>query len=370
MTNTATDRIARLQAAIRPNSVAAVAVVPSANLRYLAGLDMHMNERVTVAFFPSRGKPAIVLPALEAPRAEAQARVPLSFYPWGDAEGPYAALKRCADALGLANQKIGVEYTTMRVLELRAVEQAAPGVRAEDATPILGAMRMVKDDEELATMREAARIVEAALQAAIAQLRVGMTERELAKIWDHEIRAAGSEPSFSTIVASGPNSANPHHSNSDRAFQPGDLIVLDGGAWYNGYSSDITRTIAVGEPSPEARTIYNLVLAANAAGRMAARPEATGEEIDQAARKVIVEGGYGPQFLHRTGHGLGLEVHEPPYIVAGSQEPLEPGTTFTVEPGVYVAGVCGVRIEDDVVITREGAESLTTFERELIIVKG
>src|SRR5688500_13544988 len=136
MTNTATDRIARLQAAIRPNSVAAVAVVPGADLHYLAGLDMHMNERVTVALFPSRGQPAIVLASLAAARAEATAVVPLSFYPWGDAEGPYGALKRCADALGVANQKIGVEYTAMRVLELRAVEQTAPGVRAEDATPI------------------------------------------------------------------------------------------------------------------------------------------------------------------------------------------------------------------------------------------
>src|SRR5439155_14757056 len=128
-------------------------------------------------------------------------------------------------------------------------------------------------------------------------------------------------------------------------------IILDGGAVYEGYASDITRTVALGEPGPEARRIYGLVLAANAAGRAAARPGATGEAIDKAARTVITEGGYGPQFLHRTGHGLGLEVHEPPFIVAGSRAPLVPGTTFTVEPGIYVAGVGGVRIEDDVAIT-------------------
>jgi Xaa-Pro aminopeptidase len=147
------------------------------------------------------------------------------------------------------------------------------------------------------------------------------------------------------------------------------MIILDGGCWYEGYASDITRTVALGEPTAEARRIYDLVLAANAAGRAAARPGASGDTVDQAARKVIADGGYGAQFLHRTGHGLGLEIHEPPYMVGGNAEPLAAGMTFTVEPGVYVAGVGGVRIEDDMVITDDGAESLTSFERDLIIVK-
>jgi Xaa-Pro dipeptidase len=181
---------------------------------------------------------------------------------------------------------------------------------------------------------------------------------------------AGGAPSFGTIVASGPNSANPHHSNGDRPFAAGDLIIMDGGAWHQGYASDITRTIALGQPSVEARRIYELVKAANAAGRAAAtRPGATGETIDQAARQVIEQGGYGPQFIHRTGHGLGMEVHEPPYIVGGSRDPLPVGATFTVEPGVYISGVGGVRIEDDVVVTEEGAESLTSFDRDLIVVE-
>jgi Xaa-Pro aminopeptidase len=256
----------------------------------------------------------------------------------------------------------------MRVLELRGIEEAAPGVRVEDATAIMAGLRMVKDAAELAAMRAAARIVEDALRKAIAQVRPGMTERALAGIWEQEIRAAGSRPSFEPIVAGGPNGAKPHHANSDRAFQSGDLIIMDGGALHDGYASDITRTIALGEPGPEARRVYDLVMAANAAGRAAARPGATGEEIDHAARQVIEAGGYGPQFLHRTGHGLGLEVHEPPFIVVGSRAPLAVGTTFTVEPGIYLPGVGGVRIEDDVVIAGDGAESLTTFERELIVI--
>jgi Xaa-Pro dipeptidase len=362
-----TTRIDTLAAALKGSELAAIAVVPGANLRYLAGLDMHMNERLTVAFFPAEGPPAMVLPALEAPRAQAQAQVPLRFYTWDDAAGPYEALRRCLADLGLAGRRVGVEYTAMRVLELRGIEQAAE-IQAEDATPILASLRMVKDEAELAAMRAAVRIVEAGLRAAIGQVRARMTERELAEIWEREMGVAGGAPSFSTIIASGPNAANPHHSNGERAFQRGDLIVMDGGALCDGYASDITRTIALGEPSAEARRIYELVLAANAAGRAACRPGATGEAIDRAARTVIEAGGYGPQFLHRTGHGLGLEIHEPPYIVANDRGSLAPGATFTIEPGIYVAGLCGVRIEDDVVITADGAESLTTFERELIIV--
>jgi Xaa-Pro dipeptidase len=364
-----TERLNKLTAELRSAGVDAIAIVPGANMRYLAGLDMHMNERLAIAFFPANGQPAMVLPALEAPRAQAQAQFPIRFYPWTDEAGPEAALRQAIADLGLDGRRLGVEYTAMRVLELRGIEQCAPEAVVGDATPLLATLRMRKDPGELAAMRAAVRIVEDALRGAIAQIRPGMTERELGEIWEAGMRAAGSGPSFGTIVASGPNSANPHHSNTDRAFQPGDLIILDGGCWYDGYASDITRTIALGEPSAEARRIYDLVLAANAAGRAAARPGASGDTVDQAARKVIADGGYGAQFLHRTGHGLGLEIHEPPYMVGGNAEALAPGMTFTVEPGVYVAGVGGVRIEDDVVITDDGAESLTSFERNLIIVK-
>ncbi len=363
------SRIEKLAAALRQGSMDALALVPGANLLYLAGLDLHMNERFTVAFFPAEGQPAMVLPALEQPRAQAQARFPLRFYPWHDGAGPAAALRQAIADLGLDGTRLGVEYTAMRVLELRAIEQAAPELVAGDATDLLATLRMTKDAHELAAMRRAAVITEQALRQAVAHIRVGITERELATIWDAAMRAAGSAPSFGTIVASGPNAANPHHSNTDRAFAAGDLIIMDGGALSEGYASDITRTIALGQPSAEARRIYDLVQAANAAGRAAARPGASGDLIDQAARAVITAGGYGPQFMHRTGHGLGLEVHEPPYMVTGSHAPLAPGTTFTIEPGIYVAGVGGVRIEDDVVITADGCESLTSFERDLIIVE-
>lgn len=370
---TTADRLTKLRAAMRAHSLDAIAVVPGANLGYLSGIASdHVSIRLTVAFFPTDGTPALVVPALEVPGMRAHMRVPFKLYPWDDAAGPTGALERCIADLHLdrAGWRIGIENTVMRVFELRAIEAAAPGIHVADATPVLAAMRMVKDVDELAAMRVAVHAIEEALRSTIAQIRAGMTERELADIRERNIRAAGSAPSFTAIVASGPNAANPHHHNSDRAFQPGDMIILDGGALHKGYASDITRTVALGNPGPEARAIYDLVLAANAAGRAAVHPGASGEEIDRAARAVIEAGGYGPQFLHRTGHGLGLAIHEPPFIVAGSREPLAAGTTFTIEPGIYVDGLGGVRIEDNVVITADGGESLTSFERELIIVKG
>lgn len=361
------ERLARVQAALRQYGFDVLAVAPGSNLRYLTGLDLHTKIRLTLALLPATGRPALVLPAMEQARVAAVTGDTFSYYPWHDGDGPDAALARAAADTGLAGCAIGVEHTVMRVFELRALEAAAPGARFGDAIPLFTKMRTVKDAAELAAMREAVRIVEAALRQALTQVRAGMSEREVAAIWEGEMRAAGCLPSFDTTVASGPHGASPHHANGDRPLQDGDLVVFDGGVIYQGYVSDITRTFAVGHPSEEARRVYDLVLQANAAGRAAtALPGATGASIDAAARQVIEAGGYGPYFIHRTGHGIGLDIHEPPFIVAGNDEPLPVGATFTVEPGIYLPGVCGVRIEDDLVITPAGAESMTTFPRELL----
>lgn len=360
-------RLEALSASLTSQNLAATAVVPGANLVYLAGLDMHKSERLTVAFFTAAGEVAMVIPTLEAPRARAQAQVPIRFYTWNDDEGPDQALRQCLEDLKLNGAKVGVEYTSMRILELRGIEELGE-VDAVDATNLLADLRSRKDSDEVAAIRVAVRIIEEALQATINQMKAGMTEIEVQQIWQAEVAKAGGVMSWTPIVASGPNGANPHHSNTDRKLQKGDLVVMDGGAHYGIYQSDITRTVAIGEPSEEARRIYDLVLAANTAAREASRVGATGAEIDAAARKVISDGGYGPQFLHRTGHGLGIEGHEPPYIVASNHRPLPAGAVFTIEPGIYVEGVVGVRIEDDVIVTEEGAESLTTFERGLIII--
>lgn len=373
-----TERFARFTAALRQHNLDAAVVVPGANLRYLTGLALHAYERLVLLIIPADDRPpALVLPALESERARAATRSAsgtplLHIYPWDDATGPTEALHQAVQAVSgsfAAEPTITVEHTVMRVMELRALEDALPGLRTVDATPILASLRMSKDAEELAAMTEAVQMIEMALRATIAAIEPGRTERQLAAIWKHEIFAAGAEgESFACIVASGPNSANPHHHNSDRPLQSGDMIILDGGAVVCGYASDITRTVALGQLDSTARHVYEVVLAANLAGRHAVRPGTTGEAIDQAARAVIAEAGYGEYFIHRTGHGIGMDCHEPPNIVAGSREPLTVGTTFTVEPGIYIPGVVGVRIEDDMVVTDSGNRSLTTFERELLVL--
>lgn len=362
-----TTRLPRIQEAMRCHGFDALAIVPGSNLRYLAGLTLHAGLRLTMALTPADGQPALVVPELEHARVTETAGAVFRYYPWSDAEGPGQALARAVRDAGLQpGSVVGIEHMVMRVFELRALEQALPGAQLVDATPLLTELRMVKDTTELQAMRVAVQVIEETLRQTIAQVREGMRERDIADLWERAIRSAGCLPAFETTVASGPNSANPHHTSGDRALQEGDMVVFDGGAVYQGYASDITRTFVVGHPSDEMRRVYDLVLAANAAGReAAAQPGATGKSIDAAARQVIERGGYGPFFIHRTGHGIGLDVHEPPFIVAGSRTPLPVGATFTIEPGIYLRGVGGVRIEDDVVITANGAESLTTFPRDL-----
>jgi Xaa-Pro dipeptidase len=262
---------------------------------------------------------------------------------------------------------IGVESLRMRLLEMQLLERYGPGCRFVPAEEVLAEQRLRKDERELEHMRRAIAVTEAALRLTVRQIRAGMTEREIASLLMVEILQAGGEGmAFSPIVVVGPNAASPHATPSDRPVQPGETVVIDCGATVEGYAADITRTFAIGTLEPDLARVYEVVRAANAAGRAAAGPGVPAEEVDRAARSVIDEAGYSEHFIHRTGHGLGLETHEPPYIVAGNERPLEPGMTFTVEPGIYLPGRGGVRIEDDVLVTADGAESLTTFPREFI----
>lgn len=361
-----TDRLARVQAALVAADLDALALVPGANMTYLLGLSIHSSERLAVAFCTPEGEVHMVLPALEESRAAAQALVPITFYSWTDAEGFDEALARCIDTIEL-DGLLGVEYTAMRVLELRAIEEVCAPATV-DATPLLAKLRMVKDAEEIAAMQAAVQAVEQGLKAAIDFVRPGVTEREVQRVWEEAMIAAGAQgTSFETMIASGPNTANPHHTTSDRQLALGELVMFDGGARVNGYCSDITRTVALGPISDELREMYEVVLAANRAGVAAIKPETTGAAIDHAARSVITKAGYGPYFVHRTGHGLGIEIHEPPYINTTETAPLPVGATFTIEPGVYLEGKGGVRIEDDVIVTADGGHCLTSFPRELIV---
>lgn len=361
-------RMARLRREMEQKGLDCLALVPGANLFYLTGLSFSLSERPIVALFPVDAPPAVVLPALEEPKVASQAGA-LQTYPYTDERGPAAAFQQACAALELAQARIGVEEVRMRVMEARLLERYAPDCRLVPADDVMETLRITKDAGEIARMRRAAAVVEAALRAVLTQIRPGMTEREVAGLLMVEILRGGSEGMpFDPIVVAGPNAASPHATPTNRPIRRGETIVIDCGATIGGYASDITRTVALGGLPKEMLRVYEVVRRANEAGRAAVRPGRAAQEVDRAARTVIREAGYGEFFIHRTGHGLGLEVHEPPYIVEGNRRPLEVGMTFTVEPGIYLPGTGGVRMEDDVLVTPDGAQTLTTFPGELLVL--
>jgi Xaa-Pro dipeptidase len=359
------DALRRLEVA---NGVACVALMPGANLYYLTGLDLHLSERPSVVFVPLEGALTVLLPELEAPAARSRLPQETRLFIYSDQEGHEHVFHRVAEALGLHGKPMGVEYLAMRLLEARRIEQAFSGSQLLATEPWLPQLRMTKDESEIGHMRRAIEIAERAMQRLLddSAIRPGRTELEVAAdLQIAMLREGGQGEAFSTIVVAGPNSASPHARPSGRPLAEGDLVTVDWGTTYQGYRSDITRTFVLRSPTPEIERIYDAVLAANQSGRLAARPGIPAQDVDRAARRAITLAGYGDYFLHRAGHGLGLETHEPPYIVEGNLDLLKPGTTFTVEPGVYVPGVGGVRIEDDVLVTGEGSETLTSLPRQL-----
>jgi len=362
-------RLTALRRLQRANNIFCLALMPGPNLHYFTGMAGHLSERPTVALLPAEGSPAMILPVLEAQAAQAHLPADVRLFAYRDEDGHEGAFQQAAAELGLAGQTIGIEYLAMRVLEARRIEQAAPGCRLLATEPWLPQLRMAKDETEIAAMRRAIDIAQRALQRLLAEgaIRPGRTELEVAADLQVALLREGSQAeAFTPIVVAGPNSALPHAGPSARPMAAGEPVTLDWGAVYDGYRSDLTRTYVLGRPSADIRRIYDTVLAANEAGRLAGRPDLPAEEVDRAARRVIAAAGYGEYFIHRTGHGLGLETHEPPYMVEGNPEPLRAGVTYTVEPGVYVPGLGGVRIEDDVLITATGHETLSTLPREMV----
>ncbi|NDJ77828.1 MAG: aminopeptidase P family protein [Chloroflexi bacterium] len=358
-------RVLRLYDIIAGADFDALALIPGANLQYVTGVDFHLMERPLVAFFVPDQEPVAVVPALETDRLAASG-IPFRLFPWSDGEGYGGAFAAAAEALRLAG-RLGVEELRMRVLESTIIQRHLPDVAIVPGGAALAELRMHKSDDDVAALRDAIRISEEALDATIAQVQPGMTEREITGLLVVEqLKRGGGKHPFEPIVLSGPNSALPHGEVGDRPVAEGEPLLIDFGTTVRGYASDITRTFSVGAPSPRLAEVYAVVLAANEAGRQKAAPGVPAEEVDRAARQVIESAGLGEFFTHRTGHGLGLQAHEGPNIVAGNARLLEPGMVFTVEPGVYLPGEVGVRIEDDVLITPDGALSLTTFRRDLV----
>ena len=357
------SRLQRLLAEAGSAGLDGLALVPGPNLFYLTGLSFHLSERPIVALLFTDRPPLLILPALEAGKAERLAGGWRAFA-YSDEEGYDTVFQNAVAMLGLTGGLVGVEALRARFLEVSLLERYIPAARLAPAEDVLARLRMCKEPAELDAMRRAVAVTEAALERTMDSVQAGMTERAIATALKIELLRAGADGvSFEPIVVAGPNAALPHATPGERPIQAGEPIVVDCGAMVDGYAADITRTFSIGPLTGEMARVYRVVQAANEAGRAAVRPDVPAEAVDRAARAVIEAAGYGPQFVHRTGHGLGLEIHEPPYIVAGNRQPLEPGMTFTVEPGIYLPGVGGVRIEDDVVVTESGGESLTTFPR-------
>jgi Xaa-Pro dipeptidase len=361
------NRIENLSTAMTAAGLKAIILNPGSSLVYLTGLHFHLSERPVIATFTPDGLMKIFLPELEAGKTDSLP-FPAKIFPYPENPSTWAGiLQQSLRTEHFGEGPIGIEPRGLRYLELSLLREASSAMIYTSAEKVLANLRMYKDDLEIENMQKAADIAQNALLAVIPEIAIGKTEKEIATSLVFELIRAGSEIefAFSPIVSSGPNSANPHATPGSRKLSPGDLLVIDWGAVYEGYLSDITRTFAIGQIDQELEEIAAIVKRANEAARSVVRPGISAGLVDQAARSVIEDAGYGDFFLHRTGHGLGLEGHEEPYIRGDSELILREGMTFTIEPGIYLSGHGGVRIEDDVYVTRDGCVSLTNLKRDL-----
>jgi Xaa-Pro aminopeptidase len=351
--------------AVRSAGLDAVLLSPGPDLRYVTGYDANQLERLTCLAVPADGDPALYVPRLELPAAQASpaGSLGLEIIPWEETADPFRLV---AGRLGnVAAVGLSDRMWALFVLRFRDV---LPSARLALASSALRPLRIRKTAAEVEALQEAGAAIDRVHARVPGWLRAGRTEREVGADIAEAIRAEGHATVDFVIVASGPNAASPHHEVSDRVLEPGDAVVVDiGGMMPSGYCSDSTRTYAIGEPPAEFTAYYKVLQDAQEAACAAVRPGVTAESVDAAAREPITEAGYGEAFFHRTGHGIGLEVHEDPYIVAGNGEVLEPGMAFSVEPGIY-PGPHGARIEDIVVCTADGYRRLNNTPRDLIVV--
>ncbi len=339
----------------------AVVVAPSPDLAYLIGYDPMPFERPTLLILRPGREPTLLVPRLEQPLAAASpVGSSLAMAGWVDGVDPYAEAARLLPAAG----RVAVADRTL-ASHILGLQSVTPGLSWSSASPVIGALRAVKDPDELDALRRAGAAADATFADIVGLPFAGRTERDVAVDLARLLVEHGHASAEFTIVASGPNSASPHHEPGDRTITAGDMVVLDFGGSLDGYCSDTTRTVVVGEPTADQERVHGVVHEAQRAGVAAVQPGVAIDEVDRAARRVIDEAGYGDRFIHRTGHGIGMEVHEPPYAVEGDGTMLRAGMTFSVEPGIYLDGNFGVRIEDIVAVTGDGVEELNRSPREL-----
>ena len=365
------ERLERAAAATRAAGLDALLIGVGSDLRYLTGYAAMPLERLTMLVLPAGAVPFIVVPRLERGAAEAGVHTPIDIVTWDETHDPYAMAVR-----GLRARRVGVSDTMLAMHLLRLQAVLGPAVEFSLASAVLRDLRMVKDPDEIALLRLAAQAADRVVGQIAAGRLVGRTEADVAREVRERLVAEGHDESLFAIVGSGPNSASPHHEASERVIEAGEPIVLDIGGTLGGYGSDITRTLWVTGGDPAAgpderfRHLFAVLQGAQEAATRAVRPGVVCAAIDAAARGPIEAEGYGEGFFHRTGHGIGLEGHEDPYLVAGNELPLRPGMAFSIEPGIYLPGEYGARIEDIAICGDDGPIVLNEAPRALYVVDG
>ena len=360
------DRCQRAQQVMVEQGIDYLFIGPGADLHYLIGTPGMDNERMMLFALPQMGSPAMIVPALEKLATSKWATF-FELLDWKDDEGPHGRLKQLLGQAGKTTNAVGDHLWSTFLLKLQGT---LPDSNWTTASQVLKKLRITKSAEEISLLKEAAAIADRVFSDLVNLTFTGRSELEIMNEINRLLLGYGQEEMLFCIVGSGPNGAQPHHHTGDRVIQPGDAVVLDFGGSYRGYCSDMTRMVLVDGPhDPDYEKVYNAVNQARAAGHQHAKPGVSCASVDAAARQVITEAGYGEYFVHRTGHGIGMEVHEEPYIVNGNDLTLEPGMAFSIEPGIYLPGRFGVRIEDIAIVTAEGEENINLSTHEIVHVK-
>jgi Xaa-Pro aminopeptidase len=363
------DRLRRAAREAAARDVLALLITPSPDYAYLLGYHPPALERLTCLIVPAEGAPSLVMPRLEEPLARHELgdlTDEIDLLPWDETDDPFALVRGRLSLDGPMRVAVQDQMFARFVLRLGA---ALDPVQLVEAGPSMAALRRTKTPEEIDRLRAAAAAADQAMLAITGERLSGRSEDDVSRRIRELLLDAGHQTADFAIVASGPNAASPHHEPGERLIARGDALVLDIGGMRDGYCSDTTRTAFVGEPPAEFAKLHAVLREAQAAACDAVAPGVAARDIDRTARRIIDDAGYADCFIHRTGHGIGMETHEEPYIVESNAEPLQPGDAFSVEPGIYVSGHWGARIEDIVVCTDSGGERLNTTSTELYIVE-
>jgi Xaa-Pro aminopeptidase len=361
------NRLAAIRGRMARTGTGLVAIAPGSHMDWVLGFHPHPDERPCLLLIAPEQE-AFLMPALNAEGS--RAFTDIRFFNWADEVGPATALREALAAIDASTPGLVALDETMRTDFALLLLDALPAGTKRDFTPkTLGGLRMRKDDAEYSKLKMNAGIADRAIQIALSRIKPGITENQVAAEIREHFASEGAEPAF-WIVGSGPNGAFPHHSASERVIQEGDAVVIDIGGRKEGFPSDITRMVAIGMPPEGYEEVHAIVEKAVQAALKTARPGVVAKDVDFAARKVIADAGYGEYFVHRTGHGMGIDGHEPPYITATSDTVLEEGMVFSIEPGIYLPGRFGIRLEDIVILREDGPEILSALPRDLHVVRG